>query len=151
MLKKCGVCNKEKNRSDFYKRTISPDGLAYVCKLCDDKRHVEYRKANYERLAAKQKAWRDGNKKHVSQTKRKYKFGIDAQAQEKLLSSQNHCCAICKIHESKCRRILAIDHDHRTKKIRGLLCDNCNRCLGLLKDNLQVLKSAVEYLAKHQK
>lgn len=151
MLKICSTCKIEKTPSEFYGRKISPDGLAYICKECDDRRHVEYRNANKALLAEKQKQWRDNNKSHIRAIKRKSKFGINKEEQDAMLESQNHCCAICNKHESKCRRVLAIDHDHRTNKIRGLLCDNCNRCLGLLKDDLQVLESAVKYLKKYQK
>lgn len=41
---------------------------------------------------------------------------------------------------------LNVDHDHKTRNVRGLLCHNCNRALGLLKDNINSLKSAISYL-----
>ena len=45
-------------------------------------------------------------------------------------------------HKSK----LVVDHCHATGKVRGLLCHNCNRALGLLKDKISVLKNAIQYL-----
>jgi len=43
-------------------------------------------------------------------------------------------------------KVLCVDHDHNTGKIRGLLCNTCNRALGLLKDNKQLLINALKYL-----
>ena len=45
---------------------------------------------------------------------------------------------------------LYVDHDHNTGKVRGLLCSNCNRMLGLVGDNISTLSNAVKYLQKHQ-
>jgi len=47
-----------------------------------------------------------------------------------------------EVHTSK----LVVDHDHKTGDIRGMLCHNCNRALGLFKDSVVNLKSAIEYL-----
>lgn len=63
-------------------------------------------------------------------------------------------CAICKEPQSvllkgELKR-LAVDHCHKTKKIRGLLCDNCNKGLGLFKDKPELLNSASEYLRLNQ-
>jgi len=64
-----------------------------------------------------------------------------------LLEQQNGVCKICKNPERSNRyRRLCVDHCHTTNKIRGLLCSNCNRALGLFKDNYEVLQAAVEYL-----
>ncbi len=45
--------------------------------------------------------------------------------------------------------ILCIDHDHKTHKIRNLLCNNCNTGLGLFNDDILVLSSAIDYLKKY--
>src|SRR2546426_12269732 len=55
----------------------------------------------------------------------KYLYGIGVEDYEKLLASQGGVCAICK-HPPMKRR-LGVDHDHRDKKIRGLLCIHCNK------------------------
>lgn len=69
-------------------------------------------------------------------------------------SIQCGVCAICKEPQSvllkgELKR-LAVDHCHKTKKIRGLLCDNCNKGLGLFKDKPELLNSASEYLRLNQ-
>jgi hypothetical protein len=72
-----------------------------------------------------------------------------------LLEAQDGRCAICGAlqgHRSRygtvCR--LAVDHDHKTGKIRGLLCNNCNRGLGRLKDSIENLEAALRYLKREQ-
>lgn len=81
--------------------------------------------------------------------KRTYKIDIDKY--EEMLEEQNHRCKICggegflmdpKRHKIK----LVVDHCHATGAVRGLLCHNCNRALGLFKDDIDVLSSAIAYL-----
>jgi hypothetical protein len=75
-------------------------------------------------------------------------FGIHADQYEVMLKEQNYVCAIC--HKSDiCNRDLAVDHCHSTKKVRGLLCTNCNMALGKFQDDLQNLLNAVEYLKRN--
>lgn len=63
---------------------------------------------------------------------------------------QDGRCAICgcKLNSSRYTRF-AGDHDHKTGKLRGLLCTNCNTALGLFKDSIERLEAAKEYLIKH--
>lgn len=74
---------------------------------------------------------------------------------EKLLVAQNHVCAICQKPETKVNKStgklysLAVDHDHDTGRVRGLLCFSCNIALGKLKDSLDIAKRAVRYLEAH--
>ncbi|MEU7890254.1 endonuclease VII domain-containing protein [Microbispora bryophytorum] len=55
-------------------------------------------------------------------------------------------CAICDQFLSDSQKRPAIDHDHMTGVIRGLLCDPCNKGLGHFRDRLDVMRRAVEYL-----
>lgn len=72
-----------------------------------------------------------------------------------MLIKQNYCCAICLKPEKSlnnkktkiCR--LAVDHCHKTGKIRQLLCANCNKTLGLIKEDTDVLKKMIDYIGKH--
>lgn len=80
-------------------------------------------------------------------------FGISLDEYNQMLSAQNGVCAICKQPETHKRndkvKALAVDHDHGTGKIRGLLCADCNTGIGKLKDSVNVLQSAIDYLRKH--
>jgi len=74
-------------------------------------------------------------------------YGISVEDYEQMLEDQNGGCYICgKKPEGK--RALDIDHDHSTGKVRGLLCSNHNRALGLLGDDISLMLRSVEYLVK---
>lgn len=78
------------------------------------------------------------------------RYGIGLIEYERLLEEQNHRCAICggegfKLKEDQNTK-LVIDHDHDTGEVRGLLCHNCNRALGLFQDNPDRIKQALAYL-----
>ena len=73
-------------------------------------------------------------------------YGISVEDYEEMLESQGGGCYICGIGPSV--RALDIDHDHRTGKVRGLLCSNHNRALGLLGDDPDLLLAAHTYLVK---
>lgn len=84
----------------------------------------------------------------------KKEFGITLEYYYSLLKEQNNVCAICKQPETLWNKRhlrpqnLSVDHCHTTGKIRGLLCNNCNRAIGMLKDNKNVLQAALDYLSK---
>jgi len=63
----------------------------------------------------------------------------------KMLTKQGGVCAICK-NKSRDGNFLHFDHDHVTGKWRGLLCDNCNRTLGMMGDDSDRLLAAARYL-----
>lgn len=72
-------------------------------------------------------------------------YGITVEEYDAMLSSQGGGCYICG-GQTDSKRALDIDHDHRTGKVRGLLCSNHNRALGLLGDDPELLLTAHEYL-----
>jgi len=83
------------------------------------------------------------------------RLGSSGHEYEEFFVHQDGKCAICGTiegHRSRYGRIcrLAVDHDHRTGKARGLLCNNCNRGLGRFKDSIANLESAVRYLKREQ-
>ena len=75
-------------------------------------------------------------------------YGITNQDYEQMLENQGFCCAGCGLHQNILEKKLNVDHDHVTGKVRGLLCGNCNRALGLVKDNMETLVRLQEYLEK---
>lgn len=81
----------------------------------------------------------------------KRKHCIEPRLYWHMMIQQEGRCAICGTHEpSKTgrKRRMSVDHDHTTDKIRGLLCDTCNRGIGLLKDSPNVLRAATAYLER---
>jgi hypothetical protein len=88
--------------------------------------------------------------------KRRDRYRITDEYFRELLKQQKGVCAICKNKESyflpktKSNRELCVDHCHETKKIRGLLCTQCNIALGKFKDSIEILNSAIEYLKLYE-
>jgi hypothetical protein len=78
------------------------------------------------------------------------KYGISVEEYEALLEKQKGVCAIC-LRRCVTGRSLAVDHDHETRVIRGLLCMKCNRAISLLLEDPDVLYRGAEYLwrSKH--
>lgn len=64
----------------------------------------------------------------------------------KMLIAQNYKCAICRTLATELKKELAVDHNHETHAIRGLLCARCNVGLGYFRDNIKTLTAAIKYL-----
>jgi hypothetical protein len=80
-------------------------------------------------------------------------YGLTRVQWFQIFDSQNGCCATCykKLDVGGIRtKAPCIDHDHETGKVRGILCDFCNRALGDVKDDIKTLKSLIRYLELHQ-
>ena len=127
MDKTCKWCGNTQPEQSFV--WSARDGYGNKCKPCA----AEYQKEIRKDLGYvyKEKA-------------RKYK--TDVSTIESLFFSYK-ACQICG---QKDRRELCVDHCHTTGAVRGLLCDNCNKALGLFKDNVDVLNKAIDYLKENQ-
>lgn len=77
----------------------------------------------------------------------KRKYGITIEQRESKRLEQENKCAICK-QDNSIDRDFSVDHDHVTKKFRGLLCHNCNTGLGKFKDSPELLRLAAAYIEK---
>lgn len=75
-----------------------------------------------------------------------HKYGIGYQQRERMARRQGYRCAICPAPDSD--NALHIDHDHGTGEVRGLLCGNCNRALGLMRHDPALLTAAIGYLGE---
>jgi len=73
----------------------------------------------------------------------KHRYGITIEEYEQMEKEQKGVCKICK---KKPEGHLHVDHSHKTKKVRGLLCGCCNRGIGLLKEDPQIFLNSLEYL-----
>jgi len=101
----------------------------------------EHRAKNRERLIAYDKS--QYHKKRLA------KYGITPLHYDMFLASQENKCAICKADSAGARN-WHIDHCHRTKKVRGLLCHHCNLMLGNARDSWEILSNAMYYLVKSE-
>lgn len=136
--KKCSKCKEYLQLDKFPKCNQMKSGYHSWCDSCIK---------SYNRLH---------NKKRALKRREEYiksKYGIDEAAYNRLFKEQNGRCAICRQEESIIRNgrkiNLAIDHSHSKGNIRGLLCKRCNTVLGSLEDNIDLFKSAINYLSKH--
>jgi hypothetical protein len=77
-------------------------------------------------------------------------YGLTIGEVEALLKKSNNKCYICQsegFSMKECHRsVLVVDHNHKTGAIRGMLCHNCNRALGLLQDSEEILEKALKYI-----
>lgn len=110
-------------------------------------------KNNPDKIKAAQKRYKESHPNYRTFKDIKRNFGIDVSEYFKILNSQNGVCLICNRPErrklfGKITR-LAIDHNHKTGKVRGLLCSNCNRALGLLEENLVFIDQMKKYILKN--
>ena len=81
----------------------------------------------------------------------KQRYGLTAQEVGELVAQQGGQCAICGDHFSEVgKKRACIDHDHETKKIRSVLCAECNIGLGKFQDNVGLLLAAIDYLNEHE-
>ena len=74
------------------------------------------------------------------------KYGLTQSQYNDLLARQGGHCAICVVAECPTGRSFAVDHDHSTGKVRGLLCSNCNQAIGKLKDSPIMAEKLIDYL-----
>lgn len=97
----------------------------------------KYRSAERRRNPKRREAQRDYRLRRA--------YGIDLVRYNYLWQKQDGRCAVCSDDLTLTHQV-AVDHDHATGKVRGLLCSNCNVLLGMAQDNEGTLKRAIEYL-----
>jgi hypothetical protein len=78
------------------------------------------------------------------------KFGMTMEQWQDMFSKQGDGCAICSVGDTGNGRDWHLDHDHKTGKVRGILCHGCNTGLGGFKDSEQFLLAAITYLRSVQ-
>lgn len=112
-------------------------------------RSKAYYYANHEKIRKHQNERRTPEIERAYQLKKK--FGITQGDYERMLAEQGGACAICKTSKPgrKDQEHFAIDHDHATGKVRGLLCVQCNTAAGNLRDSPDLCIKMAEYLRKH--
>ncbi len=151
----CSKCKKEKSLEDFSIDHFTRIGRRSHCKKCCNKtaRKRYWKNPKKARTDAKNRY----KNRNLQKTKKRYrkkdlkkKFGITIGKYDEMFENQNGVCAICNKPETAIRQglpaNLAIDHDHQTGQIRGLLCARCNTMIGLAKENITTLTHAISYL-----
>lgn len=132
----CIKCNLNKELIDFPKRKDSKDGTKNECKSCYSKRSS---------IKAK-------NKKYINQKSYYWKkhYNLSIEDYNNLLIKQENRCLICGISFNNMKnRLIHIDHDHKTNKVRGILCNKCNCLLGCANDDILILLNSIKYLERN--
>ena len=124
----CYSCKETRRVHQFY-------GDGNECKGCQSIRKA---KSYLENQPKHRESWLQKN------------YKISVQEYEDQFRAQTGICAICKRTDLSGRR-LAVDHDHETGRLRGLICLKCNRGLGCFDDNKEFLANAVTYLKEANK
>lgn len=152
-MKICSGCGEEKGFELFPRDKSKPDGRHSRCKACLKKRRKESRSNETDEQRGKRlaysKAYRENNPEKFKAGQRnaylKGTYGIDQEQYDQMFEAQQGCCAICGSDETQWGR-LAVDHNHETGEVRGLLCFNCNTSIGKMGDSPELLRKAAEYL-----
>lgn len=127
-MKKCRICKLEKSSDEYYPRKITPktskDGLRGECRDCTLKESNDWAKSG--------------------------KYKLLPGDYEKLVVEQGGLCGVCGSEDPsggnpRVKRF-AIDHNHSNNEVRGLLCNRCNRALGLFRDDPVLLQKAIDWV-----
>lgn len=149
--KTCSRCKRLKLKEDFQKDKRGLNGLSSQCKECKKVSRSKRKKYDSEYWQKWSKEHREKLRLRDTEYNLKRKFNISLKDYDNLLQNQSGGCAICTASKSRSGKKLAVDHCHSTGKIRGLLCNECNTSLGLFKENLEILKKAINYLENSKK
>lgn len=110
-----------------------------------------YYTKNRERILTRQKEYRVKNRAEINRKQNlnwsKYKYGISLEAVGDMLAFQHNKCAGCQ-RDFTDDLYSCVDHCHKTNKFRGMLCDPCNKSLGILLDNIETLRNLANYVEK---
>ena len=146
-LRLCATCRRE--------RQVKQNAKYVPKKKSTPEERKERRRATNQKYRqspkgqAVQKAYQEKTKEKRARQMRATmlsEYGLSIAAYDILLAKQNNKCAICPIHISESARRFAVDHDHVTGDVRGLLCFRCNAGIGKFNDDPAMLKLAVAYL-----
>ena len=132
MKRKCCRCLEIKDLEEFHRDKNKKLGRRYYCKECanrDQKKFNKNRNSIYNRNSYLNRVY------NINETK-----------YNELYQAVDGCCEIC----GKFKRKLFIDHDHKTGRIRGLLCLKCNAGIGLLQDSPKIINNALKYLKRKE-
>jgi hypothetical protein len=145
-LKYCPGCKTKKIISSYYTNKASASGVDFYCIKCKktqaDINYDPKKRARY---------YKNLNKEELKNKQLQRKFGISLEYYNQMLVEQNYKCDCCKKNVKDNKKLLAVDHCHKTNKIRGLLCNNCNAALGFIKEDIEIAQNLINYIIKYSK
>lgn len=145
-FKKCRGCSTVKEYSEFWLDAANKtDGRYSHCKECKTAITYKWRENNKARY---NKICQLANRRRYP-TSRLQRYGLTDQWFKETLAAQDNKCAICRKPNPSKKRCFAVDHEHSTGRIRGILCYNCNRLLHAF-DNIDLYNKIMDYLKKYK-
>jgi len=157
--KKCKECNISKRLEDFSFLQGKPLGRCRICEYVYTKKRRLRSKESVQKFYETQKRYKEKNNIKYNSNggySRQFEFyikkryGIDIPEYLRIFEKQKGLCDICGKTPEENGKKLGVDHCHKTLKVRGLLCTNCNAGLGNFKETRQLFINAVNYLNKHK-
>lgn len=130
-MPRCPSCGQTKAASEFPINRAVRSGIGTYCKPC------------HNRIV------RENRQKHHGSTRNfhlRRRYGVSDVEVAWHVLRQGSRCALCRKGEP-----IHVDHDHVTGQVRGILCFNCNRALGYLDDEVELLYEMADYLERHSK
>lgn len=136
-MKTCSRCGVEKALVEFRKHKGTKSGYGAQCAPCWNDYKIQWRKNNRDKQV---------QQNHRERLKR---YGLTQEEFDLLSKEQGGLCPICLTDQgTDGDGEWSIDHCHETGRVRGLLCGQCNRAIGLLRDDTASLARAIAYLEK---
>lgn len=147
----CTCCGLELPEENFFFKNKAKGKRNAQCKDCYKRKRKEtypdyYQAKRDEYLArARNRRLQNPNGRRAEYLS---KYGLTVEDYEKMFSAQNGQCAICG--NASPDKVLNVDHDHKTGKVRALLCNGCNTALGHIRENPGIAQSIIHYLMAHK-
>jgi hypothetical protein len=144
--KRCTKCKQIKALDQFYAQPRGHLKRAAQCKACDRTYYSKRWRDNKDALRPKLNAWKKNNPDKV-QTIALRRYGLTSASYKAMLKAQGGLCGLCgKPFDNTRLGRPNIDHDHDTGVVRQLIHGSCNLVLGMAKEDVEVLRGAIDYL-----
>lgn len=160
--KQCNRCGVIKPDTLEYYRLYNKSGIQAwqkkrkaICRVCERVAARKWALTHPEEMLAHQQGRYAKNPQKSREQNRYYKFGLTPARFNELLEEQGYACAICKDKKQLLGPVggaesFHVDHCHKTKKIRGLLCSKCNQAIGLLRESIEIVSALKIYLERNK-
>jgi len=143
LMRKCVICAAKFKPDKRRTKTCSSACAQENKRRVKNAATVRAQKENRLERLEYARGWRAKNPGQHRRSHLMRSYGITVEQFDEMRRKQKFKCAICKK-----RKPLVVDHCHRFKKVRGLLCSTCNAGIGHLKDCTKTMRSAIKYLEK---
>lgn len=139
----CTFRCRDRERQRRFRKLNGPSAITRPCRYCE---------ATFSSPDGRQYYCSDDCTRTAKSLREAYRrYGITMEQYRAMWLRQNGVCAICSKPElTERNRLLTIDHDHDTGQVRALLCSHCNRAIGLLRDDPDVIAAAAAYVFAHK-